>query len=108
LGVLAVLIVGVVAWRFTARGGTGYAQLTAVPWAHVVDVKNKAGQSLQIEGDTPLEIALPPGEYVIELKNGQGVGHVDVVVKSNEHTRVNYAFPQVNVNAVVDELISKY
>ena len=110
LGVLALAIAGIAAWRHFA-GGTavpGFAQLTTVPWAEIVKVEKKGGQSLNIRGYTPIGLELPPGDYVIELKSDQGVGTVDVSVKSGETTKVNYTFPGVTVNEVVDELVSKY
>ena len=110
LGVLVLVIAGIATWRHFAGVNVppGYAQLTTVPWAEIVKVEMKGGQSLNIHGYTPIGIELPPGDYIIELKSDQGVGTVNVSVKSGETTKVNYAFPGVTVNAVVDELVSKY
>ena len=110
MGVLVLALVGFGAWRLIVGGSqpAGRAELTAVPWAEVVSVQTKDGKSLDKKGTTPLELALPPGEYVVELKNDQAIGKVNFVVKSGEATQVNYTFPQVSVNALVDELVSKY
>lgn len=109
-GLLVVALAGFGIWRFLSGGasGAGYAQVTASPWAEIVSVQNKEGKALNVKGSTPIELELPPGEYVIELKNDQAVGKVNVVVKTGEVSQVNYTFPEVNVNAIVDELVSKY
>ena len=110
VGVLVLALVGFGAWRLIVGGGqpAGRAQLTAVPWAEVVSVQTKGGKGLDVKGTTPLELTLPPGEYVAELKNDQATGEVSFVVKSGEVSQVNYAFPQVKVDDLVDELVSKY
>ena len=103
-------IAGYVAWRLI-RGGAaadGYVELTAAPWAEIVSVQTKDGKTLDVKGQTPVRLKLPPGEYVIELKKDQAVGTVNVVVKSGEITQGKGAFPEVNVDAMVDELVSKY
>jgi len=105
-----VLAVAVAAWWFLVGRppAPGYAELTAAPWAEIVSVQTKDGKTLNVKGETPVRLELPPGEYVIELKKDQAVGKVNVVVKSGEITQGKYAFPEVNVNAMVDELVSKY
>lgn len=110
VGTLVVVITGFATWRHFAGGNAvpGFAQINAVPWAEIVKVETKGGQSVNIRGYTPIGLELPPGEYVIELKSDQAVGTVNVSVKSGETSKVNYAFPGVTVNAVVDELVSKY
>lgn len=107
---MVLAIAGYAAWRHFAGVSVapGYARLTAVPWAEVTKVQTKAGQSLNIRGYTPIGLELPPGEYVIELKNEQAVGTLNVTVNSGETASVNYTFPGVTVNALVDELVSKY
>lgn len=103
-------LAGVGAWRLFKPGvsAPGYARLTASPWAEIVSVQTTAGQKLDVKGQTPLELELPPGEYVVELKNDQGAGKVSFVVKSGEVSPVNCAISGVDVNALVDELVSSY
>lgn len=108
IGVVVLAIAGFAAWRFMQPPAHGYAQLVATPWAKIVSVETKEGQNVNLTGTTPMRLELPPGEYVVELKNEQAVGKVSVLVKSGETSQVNYTFPEVNVNAMVDELVSKY
>ncbi len=109
IGLVVLAIAGFAAWRFLGRPpAPGYAQLVATPWAEIVSVRTKEAQSVNLTGTTPMRLELPPGEYVVELKKGETVGKVNVVVKAGETSQVNYTFPEVNVNAMVDELVSKY
>lgn len=110
VGVVVLALAAVGGWRlFTSGGATpGYAQLTAVPWAEVVSVQTKDGKNLNIRGTTPLSLELPPGEYVFELKSGQAVQKVTVVVKAGQVSQAHFTSPGMNVNAVVDELLSQY
>ncbi|MBZ5560869.1 MAG: protein kinase [Acidobacteriia bacterium] len=110
LAVIVLAVVGTAVWLLRPRtpAALGYAQLVTVPWAEVVSVKTAAGETLDLKGQTPMRLELPPGHYAIELKDDQGTGQVEVDIKAGETTRVNYAFPQVNVNALVEELVSKY
>jgi hypothetical protein len=89
------------------HGNVGYAEVTAAPWAQVVSVKSKQGQDMNITGETPLRVELPPGDYVIELKNDQGTSQQEVTVKSGEVVPVKYAVPQEKIDEMVDELVSK-
>jgi hypothetical protein len=108
--VILLAIAGYAAWRLI-RGGAaadGYVELTAAPWAEIVSVQTKDGKTLEVKGETPVRLELPPGEYVIKLKKDEAIGIVNVAVKSGETTQGKYVFPEVNVNAMVDELVSKY
>lgn len=107
---VALALAGVGAWRLLLSKGTtpGYAQLTAAPWAEVVSIQSKEGKNLNIQGQTPLSLELPPGEYIVELKTEQAVGKVTVVVRPGEVSHAHYTPPAVNVKAIVDELVSKY
>lgn len=110
IGVAVVAIAAAVAWWGLRAGNSkvvGYAQITAVPWAEVVSVKTKGGQVLNVKGETPLQLELPPGDYIIQLQNDQGSGQTEVGIKSGEIVPVKYTFPQVNVDAWVDKLVSK-
>jgi hypothetical protein len=103
-------IAGYAAWRLI-RGGAaadGYVELTAAPWAEIVSVQTNDGKTLNVKGETPVRLELPPGEYVIELKKDQAVKKVTAVVRSGEISQVNCSFPEVNVNALVDELVANY
>ncbi len=110
VGVVVLALAGVGAWRLLTPGVAmpGYAQVTAVPWAEVVSVETTDGKDLNIKGTTPLRLELPPGEYVFELKSGQAAQKVNVVVKSGEVSQAHFTSPGMNVDAVVDELLSKY
>jgi serine/threonine-protein kinase len=108
IGVVVLAIVGFAAWRFMQPPAHGYAQLVATPWAEIVSVETKEGQNANLTGTTPMRLELPPGDYVVEFKKEQAVGKVSVVVRSGETSQVNYTFPEVDVNAMVDELVSKY
>jgi len=111
LGVLLVILVAYgISRRMRSHVGSdlGQLQLNAVPWAEVLSVRKADGKDLHITGQTPMELELPPGRYVITLKNGKGASKVDVVVDRGKLSAVNYSFPDVNVDAMVDELVSKY
>ncbi|MGH9774671.1 MAG: hypothetical protein ACRD50_06965, partial [Candidatus Acidiferrales bacterium] len=97
------------AWRYFAGGGgaPGDLQLTAAPWAEVVSVKTASGQNMNITGETPMLLSLPAGQYVIELKNGQAKGELKVEVGAGKPTVVNYSFPEVKIDDLVQELVSK-
>ncbi len=109
--VVALIIVAAVVWHFTgstAPPAAGYVHLTAVPWAQVASVQTAKGERLNASGQTPLRLELPAGEYVIELKSENAVQKMNVVVNAGEVSKVNYTFPGVKVDALVDELVSKY
>lgn len=111
---VGVVILILVAYGISHHGSSaegrpvGHVQLNAVPWAEVLNVQTTAGKGLNVTGQTPMEVDLPPGKYVIELKSEKGVGRVDVVVESGKISAVNYNSPDENVDEMVDELVSKY
>ena len=49
----------------------GTLVLTAIPWGQVTSIRDGGGQAHTLPADvyTPLMLSLPPGEYVIELRN---------------------------------------
>ena len=103
-------IAGYAVWRII-RGGAaadGYLELTAAPWAEIVSVQTNDGKTLDVKGQTPVRLELPPGEYVIELRKDQAVKKVPAVVESGKTAPVDCTVSEVNVNAMVDELVSKY
>jgi serine/threonine protein kinase len=111
IGVILLAIAGYAVWRFVIQpkpGVPGYAQLVATPWAEIVSVQTKEGQSVNLTGTTPMRLELPPGEYVIELRRDQAVKKVTAVVESGKIAQVDCTVSEVNVNAMVDELVSKY
>ena len=110
VGIVVLALAAVGAWRLLTPGVAtpGYAQVTAVPWAEVVSVETTDGKNLNIRGTTPLSVELPPGEYVFGLKSGQAVQKVTVVVKAGQVSQAHFTPPGMNVDAVVDELLSQY
>ena len=110
IGVVVLALAGFGVWKFvlSGPGEPGFVQLTAAPWAEVVSVRTAGGEAVKITGQTPLYVSLPPGDYTIELKNGEATGTVTVTVQSGQTQAVNYAFPQVKVDALVDELVASY
>jgi serine/threonine-protein kinase len=81
LGVAAIAVAGVGTWYVRGRNASGYIQLTAAPWGKIANVSSAKGAHLNIAGETPLQVALPPGRYVIELKNGQSSCKVEISVE---------------------------
>lgn len=111
IGVILLAIAGYAVWRFAIQpkpGVPGYAQLVATPWAEIVSVQTKEGQSVNLTGITPMRLELPPGEYVIELRKDQAVKKVTAVVESGKIAQVDCTVSEVNVNDVVNDLVSKY
>jgi len=110
LGVLVLALVSVAALLYMVghRSAPSYVRLTAAPWAEVVSVTNAKGQSMNITGETPMRLELPPGKYVIALRNGKTTGTVTVeVAKGKEPDPVNYTFPEVKIDDLVQELLSR-
>jgi len=111
VALLLVLLLAVGAWWYFSGGlggEPGTVELSAVPWAEVTGVRSAQGDSLAISGMTPMQLSLPPGEYTISLKNGDQTADVNVTVETGKVSSVNYAFPEVKPNAVVDELLKNY
>ena len=109
--VIAALALGIFALRFLPTGGgaaEGFLQLTSVPWGEVVSIKAGDGSPVQATGATPLFLSLPAGEYTIELKNGDTVEAFTVEVVAGETKVKHHLFSHVDVDKIVDELMSKY
>jgi len=107
--VVVVLLVSLGAWYSRAgRNAPGVVELTAAPWAEVTGVSTKKGERLNITGQTPLQIALPPGNYIIKLKNGSATGELEVAAKPGEVSRVSYTFPEVKIDDLVQNVVSQY
>jgi serine/threonine protein kinase len=108
--IVVVLLASLAVWH--SRGGgrstPGVVQLTAAPWAEVTGIRTKKGERLNITGQTPLQVTLPPGNYIIELKNGPAIGELEVTAKPGEVSRVSFAFPEVKIDDLVQSLVSQY
>ena len=52
-------------------GGTGTLVIDALPWGEVVAVRDARGgrQELGSTRSTPLSLALPPGDYTVEVRH---------------------------------------
>jgi len=68
----------------------------------------RGGQPLQVAGQTPMMLELPPGEYVIELKSGEATEMLKLTVKAGETQAVHYTFPQLKVDQAVEEVLKQY
>src|SRR4029077_5940002 len=108
--VIAVLAVaGVGTWYLRGRSASpGFVQLTAAPWGEVASVSNAKGEHLNITGQTPLEVALPPGRYVIELKNGKSSCKVEASVEGGSVSAYSCVFPEVKIEDLVQKVLSAY
>jgi hypothetical protein len=95
-------------WTSHGRGSSAsaYIQLTAAPWGEVASVSNEKGEHLNITGETPLQVALPPGRYVIELKNGQNNCKVDASVERGSVSAYSCVFPEVKIDDLVQRALS--
>jgi len=87
---------------------TGYLELNPTPWVDVVSVRPVNGQPLQgVSGQTPLRLALAPGEYEVELRSGgqsQPI-KVEVEIKARETTKENRPLSGVRADDLVDEVL---
>jgi serine/threonine protein kinase len=114
IAVAAILVVAAIAFAvfWTRHGGggsaSGYIQLTAAPWGEVASVSNEKGEHLNITGETPLQVALPPGRYVIELKNGQSNCKVEASVERGAIAAYSCVFPEVKIDDLVQKVLSAY
>ena len=109
VGALAFTLVAAGGWYlFTRASAPGYVQLTASPWAEVSDVKQESGKRFAITGQTPLQMELPAGDYVIELRNAEATAKVKVKVEAGKVQAVHYTFPQKKTEAMVEEVLRQY
>ncbi len=105
VGALVVVLAAVGGWfYFFGTPAPGTVALTSSPWAEVVSVE-RGGRPLEIAGQTPMMLELPPGEYVIELKSGDTTEKVNVTVEAGQTQAVHYTFPQLKVDEAVDEVL---
>jgi len=108
LGVAAIAVAGVGTWYVRGRNASGYIQLTAAPWGKIANVSNAKGAHLNIAGETPLQVALPPGRYVIELKNGQSSCKVEISVERGAVSTYSCVFPEAKIDDMVQKVLSAY
>ncbi len=109
--VVVVLLASLAVWYSRGGGGhsaPGVVQLTAAPWAEVTGIRTKKGERLNITGQTPLQVTLPPGDYIIGLKNGPAIGELEVTAKPGEVSRVSFTFAEVKIDDLVQNLVSQY
>ena len=108
IGIVAIALAAVGAWYVKGRNAPGYVQLTAAPWGEVANVSNAKGQQLNITGLTPLQVALPPGRYVIELRNGPSNCKLEVAVQRGAVSAYSCNFPGVKIDDLVQKVLSAY
>jgi serine/threonine protein kinase len=96
------------AWYLKNRNASGFVGLTATPWGQVTNVANAKGAHMNITGETPLQLLLPPGHYVIDLKNGQSLCKVEAAVEPGKVSIYNCTFPEVTVDDLVQKVLSQY
>lgn len=105
VGALVVVLAAVGGYYyFFGQPAPGTVALTTSPWAEVVKVE-RGGQPLEIAGQTPMMLELPPGEYTIELKSGEVTETVKVKVEAGQTQTLHYTFPQMKVDQAVDEVL---
>jgi tetratricopeptide (TPR) repeat protein len=108
LGLLVLTVAGVGAWYLKNRNASGFVELTATPWGQVTNVANANGARMNITGETPLQLLLPPGHYVIELKNGQSRCKVEAAVEHGRVSTYNCMFPEVKIDDLVQKVLAQY
>jgi len=106
--VLVLVLAGGIVWYLMTSNNPGLVQLTAAPWGEVTGVSDAKGQHLNITGQTPLQLTLRPGRYVIEMKNGSTTGKVEVTVERGKVATVSYTFPAVKIDDLVQKIVSQY
>lgn len=90
IGVVAVVVIvgGFLAYRSmsTPAPATAWVEVNAIPWGTVKSITSTDGDEIQIGSDTqtPLRIALPPGEYKIVVAGPKGEEKTETVKVSNE------------------------
>ena len=108
LVVVALVVAGVGAWYMKSRNVTGFVELTATPWGQVTNVADEKGNHLKMAGETPIQMALAPGHYVIELSNGQSSCKVEATVEHGKVSAYNCTFPGVTIDDLVQKLLAQY
>jgi serine/threonine-protein kinase len=90
IGVVALLaIVGsIVGYRMmsTPAAATAYVEINAIPWGTVKSITSTDGDEVQLgaETQTPLRLALAPGEYKVVVAGPTGEEKTETIKVSNE------------------------
>jgi serine/threonine-protein kinase len=90
IGVVALLAIvgGIVVYMSTTTPApaTAYVEINAIPWGTVKSITSADGDEVQLgaETQTPLRIALAPGEYKIVVAGPKGEEKTETVKVSNE------------------------
>jgi serine/threonine-protein kinase len=108
IGLLVVVLATLGILYLKGRNASGHVLVTAAPWGQVADVRNAKGDHLNITGQTPLRLTLPPGRYIIELRNDQRSCRVEAVVQRESVSKYDCAFPEVKVDDLVQKVLSAY
>ncbi len=85
----------------------GQLLINALPWAQVTSVKNESGvEQLTGAAETPLLLALPPGNYKVHLANPHSNRAVvlDGVVTANAMSRVEAELDRIDINRYIDAI----
>ena len=84
-------------------------ELNPIPWADVLVVKKASGEVLKVPGvpgQTPLRLSLPPGDYVIEVKDpNRRVQQIPVKVEPGSPAQWHDTLPGFDPDKVVNELL---
>jgi WD40 repeat protein len=87
----------------------GYVELNPIPWAEVLAVKKASGEVLQVPkvpGQTPLRFSLPPGDYVIQVKDSnERVTPIIVKVDPGRPAVWHDTLPGFDPDKAVNELL---
>ncbi|MGH9669554.1 MAG: hypothetical protein ACRD3A_05510, partial [Terriglobales bacterium] len=90
IGVVALVVIvgGILAYRSisTPAPATAYVEINAIPWGTVKSITSTDGDEVQIGTDTqtPLRIALAPGEYKVVVAGPKGEEKTETIKVSNE------------------------
>ena len=86
---------------------SGQLLINALPWAQVTSVKNESGvEQLTGAAETPLLLALPPGNYKVQLANPHSKRSVvlDGVVTANAISRVEAELDRIDISRYIDAI----
>ncbi|MGH9510005.1 MAG: hypothetical protein ACRD2M_08720, partial [Terriglobales bacterium] len=90
IGVVALVVIvgGFLAYRSmsTAAPASAYVEINAIPWGTVKSIASTDGDEVQIgtETQTPLRIALAPGDYKIVVAGPKGEEKTETIKVSDE------------------------